>query len=62
MQWLVAIGQFFRVIGIFLDLWREKDAKEAERKKRVADKVTEAFSETDKKQRASKLNRALDDV
>jgi hypothetical protein len=46
----------------FLDLWREKNKEKAEAKKKVATKVIDAFKQTDKKERASRLNRALDDA
>ena len=59
---LATIGQLFKALNFFLSLWREKDEAKAEEKKKVATKVIDAFKQTDKKERASRLLRALDDV
>ncbi len=48
--------------GKVFDLFIEKDKKKAEAKKEALDKLTDAAKETDNKERASKLNRVLDDV
>ncbi|MHA2068761.1 MAG: hypothetical protein ACXABY_30725 [Candidatus Thorarchaeota archaeon] len=56
------IGQLLKALNFFLSLWREKDKKKAEAKKKVMTKVVDAFKQTDKKERASRLNRALDDA
>ena len=53
------IGQFIQVIFFFLKLYREKNKEKAEKKKKVADDITAAFTETDKKLRASRLNSAI---
>ncbi len=62
MGWITAITQLFALIGKVFDLFIEKDKKKAEAKKEALDKLTDAAKETDKKKRASKLNRVLDDV
>jgi len=56
------IGQIFAVIGKVIDLYREKDAKKAEEKKKTVDKLTDAIKETDRKKRASAVNMVLDDI
>jgi len=56
---LQTIGAVIRAVFFLLTLWAEKDKKRAEEKKKVADEITEAFKETDPKQRASKLNAAI---
>jgi hypothetical protein len=62
MGWLTAVIQLFKIFGKVLDLFTEKNKKKAEAKKEALDKLTNAAKETDKKKRASKLNRVLDDV
>ena len=62
MGFLTTLGQLFKALNFFLSLWREKDEQKAEAKKKVATKVVDAFKQTDKKERASRLNRALDDI
>ena len=57
-----AIGQLLALIGKVISLFMEKDKKKAEAKKEALDKLTNAAKETNKKKRASKLNRVLDDV
>ena len=59
---LKLIGQLFQVAMFFMNLWKEKDAAKAEEKKRVATKVIDAFKQTDKKERASRLNAAIGDI
>jgi hypothetical protein len=56
------IAQLLKAFNLLLSLWREKNAEKAEAKKKIATKVVDAFKQTDKKERASRLNRALDDV
>jgi hypothetical protein len=53
------IGQMFQVALFFLNLWREKDKEKAEAKKKVATQIVDAFKQTDKTKRASRLNRAV---
>lgn len=60
MGWITAGIQLFKIFGKVLDLFREKDKKKAAKKKIALDKLTNAAKETDKKKRASKLNRVLD--
>jgi len=62
MGWFTAIIQLFKLIGKVIDLFVEKDKKKSEAKKLALDKLTDAAKETDKKKRASLLNRALDDA
>ena len=56
------IGQFFKIAGFFLDLYKEKNKKKAEEKKKVADEITESFKETNPKLRAAKLNNAVQSI
>lgn len=56
MAWFGIIGQFFKVVLFFLDLWKEKDKKKAEEKAEIAKEIVDAFKQTDKAQRASSLN------
>ena len=58
-QVLKLIGQFFQIAMFFLNLWKEKDAEKAEAKKKVATQVVDAFKQTDKTKRASRLNAAV---
>ena len=62
MGWITAVIQLFKIFGKVLDLFTEKNKKKAAAKKEALDKLTDAAKETDKKKRASKLNRVLDDV
>jgi hypothetical protein len=59
---LKLIGQFFQIALFFMKLWKEKDAEKAEAKKKVATKVVDAFKQTDKKERASRLNAAIGSI
>ena len=59
---LKLIGQFFQIALFFLNLWKEKDKEKAEAKKKIATKVVDAFKQTDKKTRASRLNSAVHDI
>ncbi len=56
---LALIGNVFKAFFFFANLWTEKNKDKAEKKKRVADDITAAFTETDKKTRASRLNAAV---
>ena len=60
MGWITAVIQLFKIFGKVLDLFTEKNKKKAAAKKVALDKLTNAAKETDKKKRASKLNRVLD--
>jgi len=53
------IGNLFKVFFFFANLWREKNKEKAEKKKVIANDITEAFKETDPKLRASRLNSAV---
>jgi len=59
---LTLIGNLFKVFFFFANLWKEKDKKKAEEKKKVADEITEAFKQTNKKTRASRLNSAIANI
>ena len=56
------IGNLFKVFFFFANLWTEKNKEKAEKKKRVADEITAAFTETDKKTRASRLSSAINSI
>ena len=56
---LTVIGQTIKAILFFLDLFRERDKKRAASKAVVAKEVVDAFTETDKETRASKLSAAV---
>jgi hypothetical protein len=56
------IGNIIKVVLFFLNLWREKDKEKAEAKKKVADQIVNAFKQTDKAKRASRLNRAVSSI
>ncbi len=53
------IGNIFKAFFFFANLWTEKNKEKAEKKKKVADDITAAFTETNKKTRASRLNSAV---
>lgn len=53
---------FLQIIKIFLDLWKTKDEKEAARQAAKAKEVVDAFAEADPKEKASKLNSAVNDI
>jgi len=53
------IGQFLKIIGFFLDLWKEKDKFRAEQKAAAAKEVVDAFKITDKDDRASAVSAAI---
>jgi hypothetical protein len=59
---LKLIGQFFQVAIFFLKLWKEKDEKKAEEKKKIGTKIVNAFKQTDKAKRASRLSAAVNDI
>ena len=56
------IGKFFKIARVFMNLWKEKDARKNEEKKEIAIRVVNAFKQTDKKERASRLNAAVNDI
>jgi hypothetical protein len=56
---LKLIPQLIQIFLFFINLYREKDKEKAEEKKKVATKVVDAFKQTDKKERASRLNAAV---
>ena len=56
------IGQLLKVVFFFMNLWKEKDKEKAEAKKKVGEQILDAFKQTDKKKRASRLNRAVGSI
>jgi len=56
------IGQVLKIFGFFLDLWKEKDAKKAKEKAIVGRDIVDAFKETNKDIRASRLSAAVNDI
>ena len=56
MGFIVLIQQFFKIVGFFLDLKAESNKKKAEEKAAIGKELVDAFKETDKTARASKLN------
>ncbi len=59
MHIFILLGNIFKAFFFFTNLWTEKNKEKAERKKKVADDITAAFTETDKNLRASRLNAAV---
>lgn len=59
---LSTIGNLIKVLFFFLDLWREKDEAKSEAKKKIASEVVDAFKQTDKKERASRLNAVVEKI
>jgi hypothetical protein len=59
---LKLISQFFQIALFFLNLWKEKDKEKAEEKKKIATQVVDAFKQTDKNKRASRLNAAVGNI
>lgn len=62
MGWIQLIGNIIKAALFFGKIWKEKDDLKAEAKAKVGRDIVDAFRETDKKKRASLLNRALDDT
>ena len=56
------IGQLLKVVFFFLSLWKEKDKVKAEAKKKVGEQILDAFKQTDKDKRASRLNNAVGSI
>jgi len=56
MAWLAAIGQFFKIIGFFLDLKKEGNKKKAKEKAELGKELVDALAETNKARRASYVN------
>ena len=62
MEIIATIGMFFKVALFMLDLWREKDREKARKKSIVAREIVNAFRETDKDTRVSRLNVAISNI
>ena len=56
------IGNLIKALLFFGNIWKEKDDKKSEEKAKIGRDIIDAFRETDKKKRASLLNRAIDDT
>ena len=59
MEIIAAIVALAKVLMFFLNLWSEKDAAKAQKKADIANDIVKAFQQTDKRERASRLNAAL---
>ena len=53
---------FLQILKVFLDLWKERDSKKAEKKAEIAKEIVDAFAEADPKEKASKLNAVITDI
>ena len=51
-----------QILKVFLDLWREKDAKETAKKSAQAKEIVDAFAQADPAEKASKLNSIVSDI
>ena len=56
------IGNILKAVLFLAQLWLERDKKKAEAKKVIADKITDAFKQTNKNKQASMLNAAIADI
>lgn len=52
----------FKSCFFFLNLWKEKDKEKSAKKAEVGKKIVNAFQQTDKSKRASRLNAAVADI
>jgi len=59
---LTLIGNIFKVFFFFAGLWVEKDKEKAAKKEIIGKRIVNAFKQTDKAKRASRLNAALNDI
>lgn len=57
-MWATVLG-FLQIIKFFIDLYHEVDKKKADEQAIIGKEVVDAFAETDKKNRASKLSAAV---
>lgn len=53
---------FLQIIKVFLDLWKEKDKKEANKQAKTAKEIVDAFATADPKDRASRLNNVVTSI
>lgn len=51
-----------QILKVFLELWREKDAKEAAKKSEQAKEIVDAFAKADPAEKASALNATITDI
>ena len=56
---LQTIGSIIKVLLFFLGLWGERNKERAKAKAEIAKEMVDAFSETDKKTQASRLNAVI---
>jgi len=54
-----AISGFFKIVLFLLNLYIEKDKEKSDKKEDIGKQIVEAFKETDKKERASKINAVI---
>lgn len=59
MGWIELAGQVFKLVFFFLNLWSEGSKEKAKKKSEIGKELVDAFSETDKKLRASRINNVL---
>lgn len=51
-----------QIIKVFLELWKETDAKKATEKAEKAKEMVDVFAATDPKDKASKLNAVIENI
>jgi hypothetical protein len=56
------LGDLLKVILFFGNLWKEKNEEKAEAKAEIGKDIINAFKQTNKKTRASRLNASLDNI
>ena len=56
---LTVIGQFLKALMFLGSLWREKDRKKSAAKAEIGKEIIDAFKETNRDKRASRLNTAV---
>ncbi len=56
---LASLPALLKVFLFFIGLWKEKDEEKSKKKAEIGTEIVNAFKETDKKTRASRLNTAV---
>jgi hypothetical protein len=56
------ISNLFFVVKFFLSLWAETNKEKAIKKEELGRRVVNAFKQTDKTKRASRLNAVVNDI
>jgi hypothetical protein len=59
---LQLIGNLFKVFFFFASLWTEKNKEKAQKKEEIGKRIVNAFKQTDKSKRASRLNSVVNDI